>query len=89
MEQVQDYSFIVVYTGVNMFAIRVYLAGLTLAFLGSMLMTNRLGLLAATVAVCSLLYLILDTREELQRSRLLEVQVSVFLSDNSASHLDS
>ncbi|HZE69107.1 MAG TPA: hypothetical protein VE135_06225 [Pyrinomonadaceae bacterium] len=68
-----------------MFAIRVYLALLTLAFLLSMLLTNRLGILAAIVGICSLLYLILDTREELQRLKLLEAQLSAFLSGDSTS----
>ena len=68
-----------------MFAIRLYLALLTLAFLLSMLLTNRLGILAAIVGICSLLYLILDTREELQRVKLLEAQVSAFLSGDSTS----
>jgi 4-hydroxybenzoate polyprenyltransferase len=63
-----------------MFAIRVYLALLTLAFLLSMLLTNQLGILAAIVGICSLLYLIFDTREELQRLKLLEAQVSAFLT---------
>jgi len=68
-----------------MFAIRLYLALLTLAFLLSMLLTNRLGILAAIVGICSLLYLILDTREELQRLKLLEAQLSAFLSGDSTS----
>ena len=63
-----------------MFAIRLYLALLTLAFLLSMLLTNRLGILAAIIGTCSLLYLIIDTREELQRTKLLEAQVSAFLT---------
>jgi hypothetical protein len=69
-----------------MFAIRVYPAVLTLAFWTTTLITNRFGFLAATVAICALLYLILDTREELQRSRLLEAQVSAFLAGDSTSH---
>ena len=68
-----------------MFAIRVYLAVLTLAFLISTLLTNSLGFLAATVAVLSLSYLILDTREELHRWRVWEKQVSAFLAGNSTS----
>jgi hypothetical protein len=72
-----------------MFAIRVYLAVLTLAFLISMVLTNRLGFLAAVVGVCSLLYLILDAREELQRSRLLEKQVLAFLAGDATTLVGS
>ena len=72
-----------------MFAIRVYLAVLTLVFWIAMLITNRFGFLAATVAVCALSYLILDTREELQRSRLLEKQVSAFLAGDATTLVGS
>ena len=63
-----------------MFGIRLYLALLTLAFLVSMLLTNRFGVLAAIIGVCSLLYLILDAREELRALKRLELQVSEFLA---------
>ena len=63
-----------------MFAIRLYLALLTLTFLVSMLLTNRLGILAAFIGVCSLLYLILDSREELRALKRLELQISEFLA---------
>lgn len=66
-----------------MFAIRLYLAVLTLAFLISMALTNHLGILAAIVEVCSLLYLIIDAREELRQLKRLEKEVSAFLDDPS------
>ena len=59
-----------------MLAIRLYIAALTLAFLLAALMTKGIGVLEATVVVCSLLYMILDIREELQVLRLLEARVS-------------
>jgi hypothetical protein len=68
-----------------MFAIRVYLAVLTLAFLISVAVTNRLGILAAMVGVSSLVYLILDTREELQQLKLLEQEISAFCAGDSDS----
>jgi hypothetical protein len=68
-----------------MFAIRVYLAVMTAAFLVSALLTNRFGILAALVGGCSLVYLILDTREELHRLKVLETEVSAFLDGNSSS----
>jgi hypothetical protein len=67
-----------------MFAIRIYLAVLTLAFLISAALTNRLGVLAATVGVCSLVYLILDTREEFQRLKALENEVQLFCACDSS-----
>ena len=56
-----------------MLAIRVYISALTLLFL-LLVITNRgLGMLEAIVITCALIYLILDTRDELQ-SRKLELQ---------------
>ena len=52
-----------------MFAIRLYVATLTLTFLLSTIMTRGIGVLEATVVVCPLLYMILDIREELQALR--------------------
>jgi len=59
-----------------MLAIRLYIATLALTFLLAAVMTKGIGVLEGTVLVCSLLYLILDIREELQTLRLLEVRVS-------------
>jgi hypothetical protein len=59
-----------------MLAIRLYIATLALTFLLAAVMTKGIGVLEATVLVCSLLYLILDIREELQALRLLEARVS-------------
>ncbi len=59
-----------------MFALRIYVVALTLAFLVGAVMTRGIGVLQATVIVCPLLYMILDIREELQDLRLLEARVS-------------
>ena len=58
-----------------MFAIRIYLSTLTLTFLVVSLMTRGIGVLEATVVVCSLLYMILDINEELQTLRSLETRI--------------
>jgi len=58
-----------------MFAIRIYLSALTLTFLVAAVMTRGIGVLEATVVVCSLLYMILDIRAELQALRSLEARV--------------
>ena len=57
-----------------MFMIRIYLFALTLTFL-VVVMTRGINILEATVVVCSLLYMILDVREELQALRSLEARV--------------
>lgn len=62
--------------GPNLFAIRVYAAALTMAFLLCSLMTARLGTLQGVVLVCALLYSILDVREDLHDLRRLEIQVA-------------
>lgn len=59
-----------------MFAIRLYIAALTLTFLLAAVLTIGIGVLEATVVVCPLLYMILDIREERQNLRLLEARVS-------------
>ncbi|HYU99273.1 MAG TPA: hypothetical protein VE977_10625 [Pyrinomonadaceae bacterium] len=59
-----------------MFAVRIYIVVLTLAFLVATAMTSGIGVLSATVIVCPLLYLILDIREELQDLRLLEARIA-------------
>lgn len=58
-----------------MFALRIYLSTLTLTFLVVSLMTRGIGVLEATVVVCSLLYMILDIKEELQALRSLETRI--------------
>jgi hypothetical protein len=63
-------------SGGSMFAIRLYVAALTLTFLLSAVMTRGIGVLEITVVVCSALYMILDIQAELQDLRLLEAQVS-------------
>ena len=58
-----------------MFAIRIYLTTLSLAFLVVVLMTRGIGVLEATVVACPLLFTILDVREELHALRSLEAHV--------------
>lgn len=58
-----------------MFAIRLYVTALALTFLLSVVVTRDIGVLEATVMVCSVLYIILDIRAELQELRLLEARV--------------
>ena len=50
-------------------AIRIYLSALTLVFLFAAWLNHGVSLLEGTVVTCALLYLILDTREYLQRAR--------------------
>ena len=69
-----------------MLSITLYISALTLLFL-LLVITNRgLGMLEAIIIACALVYLILDTREELQRRKLelrclqdLERQISALL----------
>jgi hypothetical protein len=56
-----------------MIAIRLYIAALTLLFLFLVIANRSLGVLAAIVITCALIYLILDARDEL-RTRKLELQ---------------
>ncbi len=58
-----------------LFAIRLYVTALALTFLLSVVVTRDIGVLEATVMVCSVLYIILDIRTELQELRLLEARV--------------
>ncbi|HSK62951.1 MAG TPA: hypothetical protein VK893_03895 [Pyrinomonadaceae bacterium] len=67
-------------------AIRLYLSALTLVFLFLAWTTEGVSLLEAIVVVCSLTYLILDTREQfhllrddLKMLRQLEKKLSVLL----------
>lgn len=50
-------------------AIRIYLSALTLVFLTAAWFNHGVKLLEGTVVTCALIYLILDTREYLQRAR--------------------
>lgn len=59
-----------------MFVIRIYLTTLTLTFLILTSLTKGIGVLEAIAVVCPLLYMILDTREELLALRSLEARVS-------------
>ncbi len=63
-------------------AIRLYVSALTLMFLLVALKTRDIGVLDAIVVICPLLYLILDTREELQTLKLLEARVSSLSASN-------
>lgn len=59
-----------------MFGFRVYISTLTLIFLLLALTLRDIGLLDAIVVTCTLLYLIIDMREELRSLRLIEDQIS-------------
>ncbi len=63
-----------------MFAIRLYVAALTLTFLLTAVASGGIGVLEATVIVCPVVYMILDIRAELQDLRLLEARVSSLLT---------
>lgn len=56
-----------------MLSIRLYISALTLLFLLLVIMNRGVGMLEAIVIACTLIYLILDTRDELQ-SRKLELR---------------
>lgn len=60
-----------------MFILRTYLSALTLVFFLVTLQARDIGVLEATVIICSLLYIILDMRAELQELRSLEVRVAL------------
>lgn len=53
----------------NIVAIRLYLSALTLVFLLLACFDRGVGVLEAIVVVAALVYLILDTREHLQRGK--------------------
>ena len=53
----------------QMLAIRLYVTALTSLFLFLVIANRGLGILEAVVITCAILYLILDTRTELQASR--------------------
>jgi hypothetical protein len=74
----------------NMLVTRLYISALTLFFLVVVLANRGLGILEGIVITCAIVYLILDTRSELQelRSELsmlkdLEAYVSKLLRSNS------
>ena len=58
-----------------MFAIRLYITALTLLFF-VVAMMKGISTLEAIVVACSLIYIILDMREELRELKLLEARVS-------------
>ena len=60
----------VYFTSIMMLAIRLYISTLTLLFLFLVIMNRGVGILEAIVITCALIYLILDTRNELQTRKL-------------------
>lgn len=53
-----------------MLTIRLYISALTLLFLVLVITNRGLGMLEAIVITCAVIYLILDTRNELQIQKL-------------------
>ena len=53
-----------------MLAIRLYISALTLLFLFLVIINRALGKLEVIVIACALIYLILDTRDELLKRKL-------------------
>lgn len=53
-----------------MLAIRLYISALTLVFLCLVIANRGLGILEAVVITCAIVYLILDTRTDLQALKL-------------------
>lgn len=66
-----------------MFIIRLYITALTLGFF-VLAMWRGMGLFEAIVIVCSLIYLILDMREELRELKLMEARVSSLLHSSAS-----
>ena len=71
-----------------MLAIRVYVCALAITFLFLSTMNRGVGLLEGVVITCAIVYLILDTREELKVLKTdlrqlenLEKQLAVLLGD--------
>ncbi len=58
-----------------MLTIKLYISVLSLVFLFTALVTRGIGLLDGIVVVCAVLYLILDSREELKALRALKEQL--------------
>ena len=70
-----------------MLPIRLFISALTLLFLFLVITNRSLGMLEAIVIACALIYLILDTRDELQTRKLelrslqdLEQRISLLLA---------
>jgi len=59
-----------IFTSITMLAIRLYISALTLLFLFLVIINRALGKLEVIVIACALIYLILDTRDELQIRKL-------------------
>jgi hypothetical protein len=53
----------------NMLVIKLYISALTILFLALALASRGLGILEATVITCAILFLIIDTRIDLQALR--------------------
>jgi len=53
-----------------MLSIKLYISALTLLFLFLVITSRGVGMLEAIIIACALIYLILDTRDELQRCKL-------------------
>jgi len=71
-----------------MLAIRLYVCALTAVFLLLVTMWRGLGMLEGVVVICAIVYMILDTREdlkvlksELRQLERLEQHLAVLLSD--------
>jgi hypothetical protein len=62
-----------------MLVYRLYVALLALVFLLLALFQQRIGVLEAIVVTCALLFLILDTRQDLQLFKRLERQITSLL----------
>ena len=62
-----------------MLLIRLYIAALTVTFLGAISFTRGLGILEGIVIACPLLFMIFDLQVELRELRELETRVSNFV----------
>lgn len=69
-----------------MLTIRLYITALTLLFLVVVITTHGFGILAAIVITSALIYLILDTRDEL-KLRKLELQYMQLLEQHISAQL--
>ena len=54
----------------NMFALRIYISGLTLLFLALVIASRGLGLLEAVVVTCAVLFLIFDVKMDLHQLKV-------------------
>ena len=64
-----------------MLLIRLYIALLAAVFLVLSLVEQRLGILEATVVTCALIFLILDTRQDLLFYKKIERQIDTLLDE--------